>query len=227
MNTLRVAVSLAAFLAWAPAGDGQEKIFASKPKQAGSTIIPEDRLADWRPGITVGVPGGIPTDRKTLLDVTKLESGMLSPAIQTVAIDDVLEDLQRQFQDIAAARSLKLEVQPCGQSIRTDRILFRQLLQNLLNNALHELTAPGRLALRLLAAPEGSRIEVEDSGPGIAPEDLAHLFERFRRGKGAKGAGTGLGLAIAKKLVELHRGTLEVASEPGKGTRFTIRLPAD
>jgi hypothetical protein len=71
MNTLRVAASLALLLAWAPAGEGQDKIFSSKPKRAGSTIIPEDRLADWRPGITVGVPGGIPTDRKTLLDVTK------------------------------------------------------------------------------------------------------------------------------------------------------------
>lgn len=71
MNALKVAMSLVCLLGWATPGDGQERIFSSKPRRAGAGIIPEDRLADWRPGITVGVPGGIPAGRKTLIDVTK------------------------------------------------------------------------------------------------------------------------------------------------------------
>jgi hypothetical protein len=71
MNALRIAIPLLCLLGWAPANEAQDKIFGSKPRRTGTGIIPEDRLADWRPGITVGVPGGIPTDRKTLIDVTK------------------------------------------------------------------------------------------------------------------------------------------------------------
>ncbi len=78
--------------------------------------------------------------------------------------------------------------------------------------------------------PEGVRISVRDNGEGILDEDLAHIFDRFWKGDRARtrtdGSGSGLGLAITRQLVALHEGTIEVESEVGQGTKFTILLPA-
>jgi signal transduction histidine kinase len=111
--------------------------------------------------------------------------------------------------------------------VLADEKLLRQILANLLSNAA-KYSAPGS-PIRLDVAEEGKQIlfRVADEGMGIPEEDRPHLFEEFHRGANAVNMrGTGLGLAIAKKAADLHRGTIEFESELGRGTTFTVRLPA-
>src|SRR5439155_26367406 len=85
---------------------------------------------------------------------------------------------------------------------------------------------PGGLVVAAVAAvPEALRIEARDTGEGIAPEYLPHVFERFSRGHGDNGEGAGLGLALAKELAEAMGGSIEATSTPGEGSCFTVRLP--
>jgi signal transduction histidine kinase len=100
-----------------------------------------------------------------------------------------------------------------------------QVLSNLVSNAV-KATERGFVRVRLEARAREVLFEVADSGPGIAADDLAHIFERFRRGAGASYAGTGLGLAIARGLVEAQGGRIWVESTPGVGSRFLFTLPA-
>jgi len=101
-----------------------------------------------------------------------------------------------------------------------------QVLRNLLSNALRHTPRGGRVSVRVDRADGWARIRVADTGSGIAPEDLSHVFDRFYRGDKSSGRGAGLGLAIARQLVTAHGGRIEVASEPGAGTTFTVTLPA-
>ena len=94
---------------------------------------------------------------------------------------------------------------------------------NLLVNALKACGTGGRVGIRGGAGPEESFIEISDTGSGIKKEEMPFIFERFYK---ASSGGLGLGLAIAKELVEAHGGRIEVASEYGKGAKFTLRLPA-
>jgi two-component system, sensor histidine kinase and response regulator len=114
-----------------------------------------------------------------------------------------------------------------------DRLELRRLVGNLIGNAI-KFTDAGSITIRLYnsssknpspdAGKEWVVIEVEDTGYGIATEDLPHLFERFRQGK-HKRAGSGLGLHLSHRIVEIHGGTIEVTSELGKGSTFTVSLP--
>ena len=103
-----------------------------------------------------------------------------------------------------------------------------QVLRNLVSNALRYTPAGGRVTVTLLGTSEGARVEVSDSGPGIASEALPHVFERFWRGDKAQGriqGGSGLGLAIAKQWVEAHGGSIGASSEIGRGSTFWFTLP--
>jgi two-component system phosphate regulon sensor histidine kinase PhoR len=102
-------------------------------------------------------------------------------------------------------------------------------LVNLLDNALRYTPGGGTISLSARRTQEGVAIEVKDTGPGIPPEDLSHLFERFYRGDKSRQreqGGSGLGLAIAKSLVESQGGQMRVESKPGEGATFIIELPA-
>jgi two-component system phosphate regulon sensor histidine kinase PhoR len=107
-----------------------------------------------------------------------------------------------------------------------DPVLLRQVLVGLLTNACANTPAPGSVTLRAFRAEgEAVAIEVEDTGKGIAPEELDRVFERFYRGSGAlEGEGFGLGLSIAKRMVQVMGGEIGVRSEPGKGSTFWVRL---
>jgi signal transduction histidine kinase len=109
-----------------------------------------------------------------------------------------------------------------------DERKVRQVVLNLLSNAVKFTPEGGRVAVDLVQGDAEARIAVSDTGVGIAPEDLAAVFEEFRQVGGdtaRKSEGTGLGLALARKFVELHGGTIWVASEVGKGSTFTFTLP--
>jgi two-component system OmpR family sensor kinase/two-component system sensor histidine kinase BaeS len=104
-----------------------------------------------------------------------------------------------------------------------DRVRMREVLTNLIVNAIQHTPAGGRVVIGLTTLASGVVIQVIDSGRGIAPEDLAGIFERFRKGPDSRGSG--LGLAIARELTRAHGGDIEATSEPGQGTTMTVRLP--
>jgi two-component system heavy metal sensor histidine kinase CusS len=110
-----------------------------------------------------------------------------------------------------------------------DRTLFRSAITNLISNALRYTPEGGGIVLAISQPEDGSVvISVSDTGPGMAPENLPRVFDRFYRSEEGRALaeGTGLGLAIAKSIVELHGGSISVESAPGKGTTFVLRFPA-
>lgn len=110
--------------------------------------------------------------------------------------------------------------------VLADQMRLHQIITNLLSNAL-KFTPPGGLVrMTVCRGGDRARLEVSDSGPGIGPDDLPHVFDRWWRGTGTgQTTGSGIGLAVAAELAKAHRGTIEVASEPGEGSRFTLSLP--
>lgn len=129
------------------------------------------------------------------------------------------------------AVALRLETASAEGIIQADRSRLMQVLQNLLNNALRHTPADGEILVSVAPAGDGVEIGVQDSGDGIAPEDLPHIFERFYRSGKARdrdSGGTGLGLAIVRALVEAHGGEVAVTSGgKGKGSRFVLRIGSE
>jgi signal transduction histidine kinase len=100
------------------------------------------------------------------------------------------------------------------------------VLSNLLANAVKATPATGRISVSAAQETDHVLFTVSDDGRGFAPQDLPHIFDRFRRGHSVDYAGSGLGLAIAKGIVEAHRGRIWAESQPGQGARFFFTLPA-
>jgi PAS domain S-box-containing protein len=161
-----------------------------------------------------------------LLDITRLESGMLNPVIEDIPIAGVVADLQRQLQDLAAARELALTLECCPGTIRTDRVLFRQMLQNLLNNAV-QYTLEGEVSLRIRRSESHLVLEVSDTGMGIPPEQLERIFEEYYRIDRPDIArpGFGLGLTIVNQIAHLLHYELNVESQVGQGSTFRVLIP--
>ena len=114
--------------------------------------------------------------------------------------------------------------------IRHDPPRVGQIVANLVANAIKFTPRGGSVAVDVAGTADGARIEVTDTGVGIDPVEMPHIFERFYRGSRAneaRGSGSGLGLAIVRSIVDMHGGTIEVESRVGAGTRFTVALPRD
>jgi signal transduction histidine kinase len=144
----------------------------------------------------------------------------------------LLDEVAEQVAPLAAARQIRLEVAHEGPiPVRADPDRLKQVLLNLVDNALRYTPADGTVRLIAALDPAGAtaRLQVRDTGPGIAPAHLPHIFDRFYRGdpSRARASGnTGLGLAIARGIVEAHGGTIAAQPGPTGGTAFTIVLPA-
>jgi two-component system sensor histidine kinase BaeS len=128
----------------------------------------------------------------------------------------------------ATAKGLAFQTQSSGDLvIEADPARLRQMLGNIVANAVRY-TDHGHIELRAIATDDGVCFEISDTGPGIAAEDVPHVFDRFWRAeksRSRRGGGSGLGLAITKHLVHAHAGQIEVTSEVGVGTTVTVRLP--
>ena len=114
--------------------------------------------------------------------------------------------------------------------IRHDPPRVGQIVANLVANAIKFTPRGGSVAVDVAGTADGARIEVTDTGVGIDPVEMPHIFERFYRGSRAneaRGSGSGLGLAIVRSIVDMHGGTIEVESRVGAGTRFIVDLPRD
>jgi len=162
------------------------------------------------------------------LDLARIESGRVTLEPRPLRLRDAMGELARMFELQAEARGLQFRHEIEGpELVRADERRLRQILINLLGNAV-KFTARGTIVFRMRYAREIARFEIEDSGPGMTPEELARVFEPFERGASAAsegaGGGTGLGLTIARMLTDLMGGEMTVRSTPGQGTAFTIRL---
>jgi signal transduction histidine kinase len=166
-----------------------------------------------------------------LLDLARSDAGRLTIKPVPTETGPLVEDAVRTMrgQTEAAGQTLSQEIEEDLPPVEVDPDRIRQVLVNLLTNA-HEYCPPGA-SIRVTAARVGEgevEITVSDDGPGIPPEQIDHIFDRFTRGDAGmtqRVGGTGLGLAISKSLVELHSGTIAVSSSPGEGASFSIRLP--
>jgi PAS domain S-box-containing protein len=163
-----------------------------------------------------------------LLDLTRIESGQLKLAIEPVPLAPLADECLALLQAQAAAVPVSLVCAPLGTlAVAADRTRLKQVLLNLLSNAVKYNRPGGAVTLRARSEGAGVRLEVSDTGLGIAPEHLARLFEPFQRGAQQQSAieGTGIGLAVCKSLIELMGGRIEVQSAPGKGSLFAVELP--
>lgn len=165
-----------------------------------------------------------------LRDLSLAEVGQLSLHPAPISVPSLLEALLANLEPVAAAKEISLtsEVAEGLPAVEGDYDRIRQVLVNLVSNALHYTPQGGEVRVKAWREGAGVIITVCDTGPGIAPEDLPHLFERFYRADKSRSratGGSGLGLAIVRSLVELHGGRVAVDSELGKGTCFTVWLP--
>jgi len=165
-----------------------------------------------------------------LLDLARSDAGRLTIKRTPTETRPLVEDAARTMrsQTESKKQSLHVAIEPDLPPIDVDRDRIRQVLVNLLTNA-HEYCPEGaEISLKAERAGAEVQLVVSDDGPGMATDQLEHIFERFTRGDAGLTqhvGGTGLGLAISKSLVELHDGTIEASSSPGRGSTFRVRLP--
>ena len=166
-----------------------------------------------------------------LLDLSRLQAGKLRLTPGSASVEGVARAAMEVVRPAAEAKgvALALDVDPGVGAAVLDAGRFQQVLWNLLSNAVKFTPAGGRTSLRVRKVAGQLEAEVADTGQGIAPELLPHLFQRFRQldaGESRQHAGLGIGLALCRHLVELHGGTVEAHSEgPGRGASFTVRIP--
>jgi PAS domain S-box-containing protein len=164
-----------------------------------------------------------------LLDLTRIEAGQMALRPEAVLLAPLAEECLAMLQAQAAAAQVRMDHTLGGeQAALADRTRLKQVLLNLLSNAVKYNRVGGSLTVGARAEGTMVSIEVADSGVGIAPDHLARVFEPFQRGAHQSGPieGTGIGLAVSRSLVELMGGTIGVASVPGQGSTFSVRLPA-
>lgn len=150
--------------------------------------------------------------------LARAEAGALELRKETVDLGDLLRDVAASL-----PRPVAVQVPPDLPTVEADPGRIRQVLLNLLANALRHTPPEGAVSIEVQAEPRRILIRVRDTGSGIAPEDLPRIFERFQ--KGSDSGGSGLGLAIARKLVLAHSGEIGIESAPGQGTEVTVTLP--
>jgi PAS domain S-box-containing protein len=165
--------------------------------------------------------------RQDLLDVASIEAGRLAIEWDRWDPAGLANEALESFSALAAEKGVTLEGHVAGglPQLDGDRERIMQVLANLLGNALKFTPSGGRATLEV--ARDGGEVcfRVRDTGPGIAPEHLPHVFDRFWKSRVANRQGAGLGLAIAKGIVEAHDGRIDVASAPGEGSTFSFTLP--
>lgn len=172
-----------------------------------------------------------------LQDLAQADAGALRLHAEPVRIEELLGQVAAAHQARAETSGVALTVLPVAPDhpvpgLTADPVRLRQAIGNLVSNAVRHTPSGGSVTLRPYGSEPGDAVlvDVADTGSGIPPEDLAHVFDRFWRGEKSRSrrtGGSGLGLAIVRKLTEAHDGTVTAVSVPGQGSVFTLRLPAD
>ena len=167
-----------------------------------------------------------------ILDLSKIEAGRMELQLETFPLAPLIADVVKTIEPLAAKNANKVAAY-CAEigAMHADQMRLRQALLNLMSNA-NKFTERGNIAINARQGQENGRdwvrIAVADTGIGMTPEQMDKLFQEFSQGSSAtasKYGGTGLGLAISKRYCQMMGGDITVASEAGKGSTFTIRLP--
>lgn len=164
----------------------------------------------------------------TLLDISRMDAGLVQPEMITFPLEPLMQRLEYQFQESASRKGLTLKRVKTNAIILSDPVLLERMISNLLSNAIRY-TQTGGICFGIRRRRGELRIEVWDTGIGIPPDHLPRIFDEFHQvGNQAhnRSDGLGLGLAIVKRLCLLMGGTIKAVSVVGKGSRFTISLPA-
>jgi signal transduction histidine kinase len=164
-----------------------------------------------------------------LLDLSKLESGAVPLELTEIRAEALLDQVAAEWREQAGSRRIRLEREAAPDLVlRVDADRMRQVLANLVANAVRHSPEVSRVLLSARADGTTARLEVADEGPGIPADDLERVFERFYRSdrsRSAEAGGAGLGLAIARWIVELHGGTIHAAPADPTGCRIVVELP--
>ncbi len=170
----------------------------------------------------------------TLLEVYRYEAGRKNLSFSPVNVREVLEEVVQELSLLASEKGLSLKLvveENVNSRVVGDRLELHRVFTNLIGNAI-KFTDRGSVEVRLSNSVDTSQpdaswviVEVQDSGPGIPPEDQKMVFERFRQGS-HKRSGSGLGLHLSRRIAETHQGTIELKSKLGQGSSFIVRLPA-
>jgi two-component system, OmpR family, phosphate regulon sensor histidine kinase PhoR len=163
-----------------------------------------------------------------LTQLSQIETGQAELKMEPVPVNSLVEDVLKQMAPLAerAQVTLAAELAAGLPAVEADRERIRQTVINLVHNAIKFNHPGGSVTISTFGDHDTVSVSVADTGVGISPDDLPHVFERFYKADRARsGGGSGLGLAIAKHTVQAHGGTIRARSEPGKGSRFTFTLP--
>ncbi len=184
---------------------------------AGEAVVQQGQAIDAMSRLT-----------NALLDISKLESGAIRPDPEDFAVAALFEEIRNEFASLAASKGLELRIETGAPWAHSDPSLVGQILRNLVSNAI-KYTHQGWVALRSSPAAAGVRLEVADSGIGIPADHLPYIYDEFYQvgvASNTSREGYGLGLSIVHRLVKLLGLKLEVSSEIGRGSTFTLELPA-
>ncbi len=191
-----------------------ESLSAAECERAASLLDELRRLARIVDGLTL---------------LAKADAGQVVLRPEPVRLDELMRDNFADAQILAESQDIRVELASCEEiTVRGDRHRLRQLLLNLTDNAVKYNQPQGRVIMSLRRAGDMAEFTVANSGPGIPPEILPRVFDRFYRGDAAHSQtvdGCGLGLSIAKWIVSAHNGTIQIESTPDKITTVTVRLP--
>lgn len=161
-----------------------------------------------------------------LLDVSSMEGGKFNITKNPFSASDLVKETVSNFEELAEQKSIALKLSIAQNvSLMGDRERIHQVLLNLISNSLKFTNEKGSVSVSLKDEKDHSLFCVQDTGKGIAPEFLPHIFDRYWQGHMEKRDGVGLGLSIVKGIIEAHGGSINVESEPGKGTLICFTLP--
>jgi signal transduction histidine kinase len=164
------------------------------------------------------------------LDLSRIETGQLILRKELLQLNDLLLQVGRQYEAEARQRRLALDIrlQTNLPPVTADAVALERVFANLLHNALKFTPTGGQVTIHSTQNDKGVVVAVADTGPGLAPEEIPLLFEKYQKAEHSKHqAGTGLGLFIVKSIVEAHEGRISVDSTPGTGTCFSVFLPIE
>jgi signal transduction histidine kinase/CheY-like chemotaxis protein len=201
---------------------GFSELMRSEPQQGDSRIVP----AEWVEHIHRGGQHLLALIND-VLDLAKVEAGRLELDPVPFDLRDLVTETAAGLRPLAERKHLVISTDVAVEHFIADRGRVRQILYNLLSNAIKFTPDQGSIWIEASAPPGAVQLSVTDTGPGIAAEDRAVIFEEFRQvgDAGGRQQGTGLGLALARRLAEAHGGTLELVSESGPGSRFVATFP--
>jgi CheY-like chemotaxis protein len=163
----------------------------------------------------------------TLVDISKLDAGVIKPDVTAFDLRDLLNNIAREFRQVALAEGLTLSFVPCSAVVESDSQLLARILRNFLTNAIRY-TPSGRILLGCRRQAGHILLQVWDTGPGIPADKLSEIFQEFKRihSEGCRmDKGLGLGLAIVDKISGMLGHEVTVSSEEGKGSVFSVRVP--